>query len=421
MIMNQNESYADFVVRVMTNLEDFKLTKQEAFKTLFNREMANDNIRKVSYLASYIQEAIDSGYYKKFLGEDVIETPKEEINSFYKSDEVIEQEDNEYLLKSNQQLRKQLQNIRDCNNLLRAEQRHLYRFDDIMSKIHEAMQEISKSYTERFPVPIIDIEAITNDVYIIQISDTHFNQVVELNHNQYNLKIAKERLTKLFTKHLCELKRRNINNVVIAFTGDLVNLAKLKEQYLTNELPSRIEATIRGFETLSEQIDRLIEEGIKLSFVACVGNEARLDMFEKLGNVDSIVRDNFDYMLFQQLKARYGRNCYFINEGDCLEQVFKIKDKNILIVHGDKLNHSNLSKTVSTIRDKYMNNYKVYVDYIIIGHLHSTLIGDGFARSSSIVGASEYSYNGLNLSGNDISQLAHIIYDDEIVSIRVGV
>jgi hypothetical protein len=238
--MNQNESYADFVVRVMTNLEDYKLTKQEAFKTLFNREMANDNIRKVSYLASYIQEAIDSGYYKKFLGEVIETPPKEEINSIYKSDEVIKQEDNEYLLKSNQQLRKQLQNIRDCNNLLRAEQRHLYRFDDIMSKIHEAMQEISKSYTERFPVPTVDINNITNDVYIIQISDTHFNQVVDLNHNQYNLKTAKERLTKLFTKHLIELKRRNINNVIIAFTGDLVNLAKLKEQYLTNELPSRI-------------------------------------------------------------------------------------------------------------------------------------------------------------------------------------
>jgi hypothetical protein len=144
-------------------------------------------------------------------------------------------------------------------------------------------------------------------------------------------------------------------------------------------------------------------------------------MFEKLGNVDSIVRDNFDYMLFQQLKARYGRTCNFINDGDCLEQVFKVKDKNILIVHGDKLNHSNLSKTLSTIRDKYMGNYKIYIDYLILGHLHSTLIGDGFARSSSIVGANEYSYNGLNLSGNDISQLGHIVYDDEIVSIKVGV
>ena len=44
---------------------------------------------------------------------DVIETKKEDLNSFYKSDELVEEEDKAFLLESNQKLRKQLQYARD--------------------------------------------------------------------------------------------------------------------------------------------------------------------------------------------------------------------------------------------------------------------------------------------------------------------
>ena len=63
--MLQGESFEQFVVRVLNNLEEFGLNKQQAFKELFNKDMAVDNIRKVSYLATYISEAIDTNYYKE--------------------------------------------------------------------------------------------------------------------------------------------------------------------------------------------------------------------------------------------------------------------------------------------------------------------------------------------------------------------
>ena len=77
-------------------------------------------------------------------------------------------------------------------------------------------------------------------------------------------------------------------------------------------------------------------------------------------------------------------------------------------------------KEVAKIRDKYMNNYRIFIEYLIFGHLHSYQNGDGYCRSSSIVGSGEYSYNGLHISGNDISQACHIVTDDEIVSMRIG-
>lgn len=62
----KGESFQEFVVRVLTNLEDFNLSKEEAIKILFDRNLSKDNSRKAIYLAGYIQEAIDSGYYLKF-------------------------------------------------------------------------------------------------------------------------------------------------------------------------------------------------------------------------------------------------------------------------------------------------------------------------------------------------------------------
>lgn len=416
--MNKGESFEEFCVRTINNSDN----KQEIYKLLFDKDLAKDECRKRSYLAQDIQNAIEQGRDKLFASEGVVDLPKsEELNSFYKSEQQVEVEDKEFLLKSNQQLRKQLQTTRDTLNVLRAEQRHLYRFDEIMSDIKQNMIDVAKSYTETNPVPnIVNTEDYTGAVFIAGLSDLHFNQIVDLPHNKYNFNIAKTRLTKLFSKYINEIQCRTIKRVIIIMTGDMCNLSKLKEQYLTNELPSRMEATIKGFEILSEQVDRLLNLGLKVEFAGTIGNEARNDMFEKLGNVESVTKDNFDYMLFQQLKARYGNVCKFHNEGDSLEFVLEIKGKNILLTHGDKLSHGNLVKEVAKIRDKYMNNYRIFIDYIILGHLHSYQNGDGYCRSSSIVGSGEYSYNGLHISGNDISQACHIVTDDEIISMRIG-
>jgi hypothetical protein len=48
---------------------------------------------------------------------------------------------------------------------------------------------------------------------------------------------------------------------------------------------------------------------------------------------------------------------------------------------------------------------------MIFGHVHSARIGDGYARSSSLVGSNDYAEKALNLSGR-ASQNCYIFYDD---------
>jgi hypothetical protein len=54
----------------------------------------------------------------------------------------------------------------------------------------------------------------------------------------------------------------------------------------------------------------------------------------------------------------------------------------------------------------------VQIDYIISGHIHSARVGDIASRSSSLVGANEYSEKGLNLSGR-ASQNIYIFHEDK--------
>ena len=49
------------------------------------------------------------------------------------------------------------------------------------------------------------------------------------------------------------------------------------------------------------------------------------------------------------------------------------------------------------------------MDYVIFGHIHSARVGDNFSRSSSMVGANDYSEKALNLSGR-ASQNCYIFY-----------
>ena len=76
---------------------------------------------------------------------DVIETKKEDLNSFYKSDELVEEEDKAFLLESNQKLRKQLQYARDQLRLLRAETRGENRLNSLVDDLFDKVIKIGRS------------------------------------------------------------------------------------------------------------------------------------------------------------------------------------------------------------------------------------------------------------------------------------
>ena len=70
---------------------------------------------------------------------------------------------------------------------------------------------------------------------------------------------------------------------------------------------------------------------------------------------------------------------------------------------------------------RLMEEYKCHIDYVIFGHLHETLITPTYARSGSLVGADEFAYNGLNISGSVASQNIYLITPNEIRAMAIKV
>ncbi len=248
----------------------------------------------------------------------------------------------------------------------------------------------------------------SNKSGVIQLSDLHIGERVDLANNKYDFDTAKKRLNMFFSEAITEFKLKSITNVSILFTGDLINLDTHMDKKITNEA-CRSEAMTRAFEMLSACIELLLKEGFNLSMASVVGNESRLDGYEKFSSINSIAMNNFDYLLYFLIKTRYNDSITFLNNGDTLEDMVNVNGKNIILVHGDKLSHNNLIDSVNKLKLRWFEKTGIMADYCLLGHIHQDKIENIYARSGSLVGANGYSDNGLNIPNSRASQNIGII------------
>ena len=80
------------------------------------------------------------------------------------------------------------------------------------------------------------------------------------------------------------------------------------------------------------------------------------------------------------------------------------------MLHGHGSLRGKLDSSVNQIAGRYSLK-GIKIDYVIFGHVHSARVGDNFGRSSSMVGANDYSEKALNLNGR-ASQNCYIFYND---------
>ena len=80
------------------------------------------------------------------------------------------------------------------------------------------------------------------------------------------------------------------------------------------------------------------------------------------------------------------------------------------MMHGHGSLKGKLDSSVNQIAGRYSLK-GIKIDYVIFGHVHSARVGDNFGRSSSMVGANDYSEKALNLNGR-ASQNCYIFYSN---------
>jgi len=362
------------------------------YERLFDIEVSKDEARKRL-------RGIEN--YLKFKEEMANKKSQETIES-----ELTEEEEVEYLQLAEEytNLRKKYQNMQDKLRIERKFIRKQSREDNIREILLDNLSEVEKFNFEQY-------NPIENEKYeelIIQISDTHIGQYIE---GKYNYKIAKERLIKYFSKAKRVAREKGITDITIAFTGDVFNLDHVMDKLLTNE-KVRSESLKIGFEMFSSCIDMLLREDFNVKLVGILGNESRVNSHEYMSNVTKLAVDSFDYMLFILLHTRYSERVTFLNLCDEIEAVIEVNGKNIVLLHGHRLKHSQLIKEISALKLRLFQKTDKMIDFACFGHIHQTLVTPYFARSGSLVGGDEYSSIGLNIPMSRASQNLIVVGDD---------
>ena len=311
------------------------------------------------------------------------------------------------VIEENLKLAKRSQKQADLNRIKNKSFREHVRLENALVEYNKSLIDILK--TESLKTTIKQHESKGKQAIIVQIADTHFNELVDLKHNKYDFEVASKRLQK-FAHHIKEYASfYNVNEIFIAITGDLLNSDRRLDEKLAMST-NRAKATFLGVHLLKHFILDL--NSIANISVGCVsGNESRA---YELGFIDIVASDNYDYSIFEILRILLP-DINFITSGG-LELVVEINGHKCLLIHGHQLGNMQNDKIAKVI-SKYARN-GIILDFMMCGHLHETKITDMFARSSSLVGANAYSENALLLSSR-AAQNIYIMKDNERHDIRI--
>ena len=198
----------------------------------------------------------------------------------------------------------------------------------------------------------------------------------------------------------------NIKSIVVAFTGDLLNSDRRLDDLL-NQATNRARATFLSVDIM-QQVLMDLNQDFNVSVASVVGNEGRAN--KELGWSDAVATDNYDYTIYNCLRYLFKDSNITFIDGDPSELVVNVAGQNLLMLHGHGGLRGGIEKAINQIMGRYSIK-GINIDYAIFGHVHSARVGDNYGRSSSMVGANDYSEKALNLTGR-ASQNCYVFYEN---------
>ena len=308
------------------------------------------------------------------------------------------------IIREGVKLAKQKQAHQDTNRIERKTFREYARLENAVSVFNERLLEVLRE--NKFHKVIKSHPKKGKAVGVVHLSDLHFNELVELPNNKYDFEVASKRIKRHIEAAKTYFSTQRISNVILALTGDLINSDRRLDELLSNAT-NRAQAVFIAVDILQQAIIDL-NKNFNIT-VACVsGNEARVQ--KEYGWTDVLATDNYDFTIFNMLRALFmGGKIHFVAD-DPMEIILKVAGQNLLLLHGHGSITTRHESSINQIKGRYASR-GINIDYVISGHIHSARIGDTYARSSSLVGANDYSEKALNLSGR-ASQNLYIFYEN---------
>jgi len=317
------------------------------------------------------------------------------------------------IVKENIKLARQKQKLQDLRRIENKSFKDQARNENAILEYNEELIKVIKRH--KLPPFIYKKEKkkVGNSTGIIHITDVHFNELINLSMNKYDFTIASQRLQKFVYKAKKYFKTANIQNVFIAMTGDLMNSDRRPDEMLS-EATNRSKATFLAVIILEQMLLDLAKD-FNVTVASVIGNESRIG--KDIGWVEGVASDNYDYTIFNILKLLFRDSNIVFLSGNSIEQVVEIAGQNVLLIHGNQIKGNQVEQSIQKIKGKYISR-GIKIDYVLFGHLHSSRIGDTYARGSSVGGANAFSDGALQLESR-AGQNIHIFSKNERDSIKI--
>lgn len=317
------------------------------------------------------------------------------------------------ITETNSKLAKKAQKYMDMNRIERKVFRENTRFENTIEVMNEALIENFDKVDFNIEYNPVDIKVSGNKA-IIQLTDTHFNELIDLDINRYDFKIAGKRLQKYAFEIKQRLKVLNVKKVVLAMTGDMMNSDRRLDEKMTMST-NRMSAAMIASNLIQYFIQDLMKEFDEMDIFYVTGNESRS---YEMGWTNIIATDNYDSLIFNILKLLFKKkdNIKF-HDTNPVETVVSLNGINVLLTHGTTFGMQPagaINKVYSKFAAKGIN-----LSYSLFGHIHNTMITDNFGRSGSLCGANTYSDLALNFNGSASQNLTVIKKDGSIDAYRI--
>jgi predicted phosphodiesterase len=307
------------------------------------------------------------------------------------------------LLQFNVRLAKSRQALVDTNRIERKAFREHARIENAVTAYTRELCALLDHRSFSRGIQLSRIPDGGGSVLIVQLSDLHFNERVELPSNRYDFTVAAQRLAKLAARVKQLGRSYGARKLVVACLGDFLNSDRRLDELLSNAT-NRSKATLLAADILRAFLLDLRTQ-FQIEVYGITGNESRVQA--ELGWSDALATDSYDLMIYEILRRGFaGTDGIAFCGFRANELLFEVMGRTFLCLHGHQIG-ANTQKSVQEIAGKYAAQ-GITVDYTLFGHLHASAIGDYHARNASLVGSNAYSEAGLNFCSK-AAQNVHIV------------
>ena len=318
----------------------------------------------------------------------------------------VQDYDSESVLRTEAQRQKQI----DLNSQLRKTNREQYRVYNNIEEVYTQYCSLLESVNlTKFKIKPY-AEQANGKILLIQISDSHFNELInynEANGNNYDFIVASKRLKKFIAKSKQYAKMEKITEVCLVLTGDNINSSRRLGEKLAQST-SLVKASLLATYLLEQCIVDLAKD-FSVSVASVVGNESRIEDEWDASSIS--LSQNWDFLIFENLKKIFKSTVKFIESKNLSQQVVQLSNGfNALILHGNQLSKSNVDRDIAKILQQYVYQ-GIKIHGVFYGHYHSASLSDFASRSSSLCGGNAYSTNDLGYLSR-ASQNIYIINQD---------